>query len=251
MQFGRHAARRARLLARQTEFTDFNRLGRIAEIIDLGHAADAPARHAGHQKGDAGFALPPALMGVLEAFEADDQFRIGRIGDVPDFVRRAAKGAQQIDRARIALRQILAVADPRHLPAAGFVSALLSGEMAQINRMRRIGDVDDRRAVEFGLSGQRIHRLLDRVGAAMVADIGDPAIALMMNGRLIGRAPLQIVESRPARIFDASGGSPIFGDCAAAGPPTSKATVMAAKLVLRPKFSRAAPKRDFFPSSFL
>ena len=130
MQFGGDAAGRARLLSRQAEFADLNRLCRIAEIIDLSHAADAPARYAGYEKGDTGLALPPALMGIFEAVEAGYQFRIRWIGDVPDLVRRAAKGAQQIDRARITFRQILAIADPRHLGAAGFVSSFLSGKMA-------------------------------------------------------------------------------------------------------------------------
>ena len=34
----------------------------------------------------------------------------------------------------------------------------------------------------------------------MVPDIGDPTIALMMNGRLIGGASLQIVEAYKAHI---------------------------------------------------
>ena len=132
-------------------------------------------------------------MRVLEAFKTGDQFRIGRIGHIPDLVRGAAERTQQIDRAGVAFRQILAVADARHLPAAGFVGAFLSRQMPQIFRMRGIGDVDDRRPVEFGLPGDRIHGLQDIVGTAMVTDVGDPAIALAMNGRLIGRAALQVV----------------------------------------------------------
>jgi type I restriction enzyme M protein len=82
----------------------------------------------------------------------------------------------------------------------GFVCSLLSWQMAQINRMRRIGYVNNRRPVKFGLSGYRIDRLCDSIRAAMVPDISDPTISLMVNGRLICGAPLQIVETYKAHI---------------------------------------------------
>ena len=63
----------------------------------------------------------------------------------------------------------------------------------QIFRVRGIGDIDDRRAVRLGLAGQRIDRIGNVIGAAVMADIGDPAVALMMNGGLIGAARLQVV----------------------------------------------------------
>jgi len=56
-----------------------------------------------------------------------------------------------------------------------------------------IGDVDDRGSVGFGLAGQRIDRIGNVVGAAVMSDIGDVTIALVVDGRLIGAAPLQIV----------------------------------------------------------
>ena len=65
----------------------------------------------------------------------------------------------------------------------------------QIFRMRGIGDVDNRGAVRLGLPGQRIDRIGNRIGAAVMADIGDPAVALTMDGRLIGAARLQIVAA--------------------------------------------------------
>ena len=125
--------------------------------------------------------------------DAGDQHRIGGIGDVPDLMRLAAERAQHVDRVGIALGQGLAVADPHHLRAAGFIFSFLPGNVAQIFRMRGIGDVDDRGAVRLGLAGQRIDRRGNVVGAAVMADIGDPAVALMMDGRLIGAARLQIV----------------------------------------------------------
>ena len=59
--------------------------------------------------------------------------------------------------------------------------------------MRRIGHVDDRGAVEFRLTGERIERFRSFRRAAVVSDIGDVAIALMMDRRLIGAAPLEVV----------------------------------------------------------
>ena len=64
VQFGRHRAGRAGLLAGQAEVADVHRLGRIAEIVDLRHAAGAPVRHAGNEIGNAGVAFPPALVRV-------------------------------------------------------------------------------------------------------------------------------------------------------------------------------------------
>ncbi len=104
-------------------------------------------------------AFPPVLVGVLQPAEPCDQHRIGGIGDVPDLMRLAAEGAQHVDRIAIALRQVLAVADPHHLGAAGFIFACLPRNVMQIFRMRRIGHVDDRGAVRLGLAGQRIDRV--------------------------------------------------------------------------------------------
>ena len=66
--------------------------------------------------------------------------------------------------------------------------------------MRRIGHIDERGAVELGLSRQRIYRLLVLRDSAVMADIGNPAVALMMDPRLIGAPPLQIVVADEAHI---------------------------------------------------
>ena len=100
----------------------------IAEIVDLRHAARAPVRRARDQEGNAGVAFPPVLVRVLQSADPRDQHRIGGIGDVPDFMRLAAEGAQHIDRIAIALRQPLAVADAHHLRAAGFIFSFLARE---------------------------------------------------------------------------------------------------------------------------
>ena len=195
VQFGRHRAGRAGLLAGQAEIPDLDGMRGIAEIIDLRHAAGAPVRVARDEEGNAGVAFPPVLVGVLQAADAADQHWIGGIGDVPDLMAFAAEGAQHVDGIAIALRQVLAVADAHHLRAAGFIFALLARQMAQIFRLRGIGDVDDRGAVRLGLAGLRIDRRRDIVGAAVMADIGDPALALLVDGRLIGAARLQVVEA--------------------------------------------------------
>src|SRR5262249_20147482 len=52
----------------------------------------------------------------------------------------------------------------------------------------------------FGLARQWVDWFRNGVGSAMVSDVGDPAVSLMMNGRLICRATLQIVETNKAHI---------------------------------------------------
>ena len=66
--------------------------------------------------------------------------------------------------------------------------------------MRRIGDIDDRGPIKLLLFRYRVHRLWDRIRAAMMPDIGDPAITLVMNGRLISRASLQVIETDKPQI---------------------------------------------------
>ena len=60
-----------------------------------------------------------------------DQHRIVGVGDIPDFMRLAAEGAQHVDRIGIAFRQRLAVADAHHLRAAGFIFSFLAGNVGR------------------------------------------------------------------------------------------------------------------------
>ncbi len=136
-----------------------------------------------------------------------------------NLVRLAAERAQHVDRGAVASGQRLAVADPHHLRAAGLVFALLARDMAKIFRLRRIGHVDDGGAVGLGLPGLRIDRDRNIVGAAVVADIGNPALALVMNRRLIGATRLQIAGPDQLHVGR-------FGRCAdhlALGPGTAGA----------------------------
>ena len=124
-----------------------------------------------------------------------DELRILRIGDVPDLVRLAAERAQQIDRVRVALGQRAAVARAHHLAAARLAEAFHAGEMLEVFRLCRVGDVDDRGAVEFRLARHRVVRLGHRLRAAVMPHIGDVAVALAVDHRLIGAARLQVVVS--------------------------------------------------------
>jgi hypothetical protein len=61
--------------------------------------------------------------------------------------------------------------------------------MRQSPRRARVGDIEDRRAVVFHRPRQGIE------GAArMVAHVGDPALALAMDHRLVARAPVESVH---------------------------------------------------------
>jgi len=113
--------------------------------------------------------------------------------DVPDFMRLAAiAGAAYRTALAVAFwGSAFAIAECRnHLARARRPRTWPScpGIMPQIFRLRGIGDIDDGGAIWArpcpvrGLTGAG-----DVVGAAVMADIGDPAIALMMDGRLITR----------------------------------------------------------------
>src|SRR4029077_18181221 len=75
-----------------------------------------------------------------------------------------------------------------------------AGNVFEVFRVGRIGHVEDRGAVELSLPGELVHRLWHVRRAAMVADIGDVAVALLMDGRLIGRARLQVVHTDEAHV---------------------------------------------------
>src|SRR5260370_7059939 len=104
----------------------------IAEIINLRHAAPAPARGARDQKGDAGVAFPPTLVRILQAPDPGDQNGIGGIGDIPDLMRFAAQAAQHIDRVAIAPGQRLAVADAHPLRAPSLLFSFPAWDLSPI-----------------------------------------------------------------------------------------------------------------------
>src|SRR5207253_11204331 len=96
---------RARLLADEPEIANEPRLRRVAEIIDLRHAAGSPLRAARRQIGDPAVALPPVLVRVAQPTDHDgQQARLAWLGDVPDLLRQTPEGAQQIGLRRLRVR---------------------------------------------------------------------------------------------------------------------------------------------------
>jgi hypothetical protein len=182
----------AGLLTGQAEIAKEHGLFGTAEVEDLDHAAGAPLGIAGDEIGDAGVALPPAFVRVVQTADDDGEaMRTGGIGDVPEFVGGIAEGAEEIDLGFVGVGENAAVADAGHLRTTGFELSRLAGfagNVRQIERMGRVGDVEDGGAVVFDQAGERVER-----GAPMVADVDDPAAALMVNRRLIGAAALEIV----------------------------------------------------------
>ena len=81
-----------------------------------------------------------------------------------------------------------AVAHASHLSAARFRIAILGGlprNVREVAGMGWIGDVEQGGAVVFLLSGKRI-----RLRTTVMANVGDPALTLLVDGRLIGAARL-------------------------------------------------------------
>ena len=136
------------------------------------------------------------------------------VGDVPDLVRQLAVAAQEVDLRLVRLRQVGAVARAHHLRAAGFAIARLAGNVREIARRARIGDVDDRGAVVLLAPGERVHGL-----AAVVADVGDPAPALLVEDRLVGAAALQLFVADERHVGRARA---VLRDCRAGEDSQSK-----------------------------
>ena len=113
-------------------------------------------------------------MRAAQSADDDRQARrLGGIGHVPDLVTGVAGRAQQVHLALVGARQLAAVADPDHLRAAGLALTGLARNVGEVPRLLRVRHVDDRRAVAFLLAGERVERR-----AAVMADVGDPAVAL-------------------------------------------------------------------------
>src|SRR5437879_3347202 len=119
MQLRRRRPGRARLLSGQSEIANKLRFRRIAEIIDLRHAPNAPVRLSRDKECNAGIAFPPTLMRIAKSTDDNvDAAWLDRVGDVPDFVCRSTVSAQQIRFAFIRSRQLTAVAYANHLRSA-------------------------------------------------------------------------------------------------------------------------------------
>ena len=153
---------------------------------------------AGHV-GDAGLALPPELVRVADAAHRAHQLRGGHVGHVPGLVTRARAPldvAQQVDLAGLPPGRC----EPRHMRA---ICACPPGDRYRdvelLDRLLRIGDVDDHRAVQFHRAAR-----LQRIGlaAAVRADEGDrPSVRIDDHVRLVRRSPLEVDVSYPAHVL--------------------------------------------------
>jgi len=107
----RNGPARTGLLAGQAEVANFDRVRRIAHVIDFRHAIDAPARHTRDEVGDPAVAFPKAFMGIVElAVTLPNQRWFGGIRDVVDLMAFAAEYAEQIGLVGVAFGQRAAVA---------------------------------------------------------------------------------------------------------------------------------------------
>src|SRR5438876_985226 len=179
--FGRRA-RRARLLAREPEVADEARLRGIGEIVDLRHAMGPPAAGmaVGDEVGDAAVTLPPVLVGHVEARDhRGQQGGLGGVADVPHLVGEIAERAKQIGLAARPPWQRGAVAAAHHLRPSRLRLAGGARDMTQVARATGIGHIHDGGAAPLHLRGEGI-----RFQPAVMADVGDPAVALVMDDGL-------------------------------------------------------------------
>src|SRR5947207_3341831 len=82
-------------LASEAEVADELRLCRVRQVVDLRHAARAPALDPRDEVGDAAVTLPEALVRAFQALHhRRDKRGLRRVGDVPDLVAGVAVGTQ-------------------------------------------------------------------------------------------------------------------------------------------------------------
>lgn len=73
--------------------------------------------------------------------------------------------------------------------------------MRKVLRMMRVGHIEDGSAVCLLCTGKGLQGFGHGIGAAMVADLGDPAPELLVNDRLISAASLQVVIADQAHVL--------------------------------------------------
>ena len=172
----------------------------IAQVVDLGHPVGAPARDAGDEVGDAGVALPEALVRVARPSTTVVTFdRLRRVGDVPDLVGRVAERAQQVDLARgpraagRCRRRRAPSARRRPPPSPAPRRGCGRGSAGCF------GLVTSTIEVPFGsiLAGQRV-RPPARRGGRRRRSSGRPGC---VDRRLVGRARLQVVHAQQPHVL--------------------------------------------------
>ena len=189
VQRDRDRARCAGLLPGQAERADKHRLRRVREIVNKRHAVASPLRLARNQIRNTGIAFPPVLVRAFESPHNNrEQLRMRRVGGIPDFVCQAAEHAQHVKLAFDALRQFISATDSHHLRAALLGFAGFARYVGEILRMLWIGHVEERGAVVLHFAVKGVELIV-----AVMANVCDPAIALLLDNGLIGGARLQVV----------------------------------------------------------
>ena len=183
----------------KSESADEHGLRRIRKIVHVGHARGPVGVVAARDVGDTASAFPLVLVGASELAELDEHRGLFRYRHVPHLLTRIAEGAQQVGLFLIGPGQLAARADARHLRAArlapGHLAALFARNVKEQFRRPRVGHIQDRGAVLLHSRGERIDH-----ASAVRPDVGDPAVALPLDGRLVGGAGGQIVEADPAHV---------------------------------------------------
>src|SRR4030095_4368840 len=133
-----------RLLSGQAEVPDEDGVRRIAQVVNLRHARRTPGGVAADQIRDAGLALPPALMRVLQVVHDEGEARrLFRSRHVPDFVAGRAERTKQVELALVRLRQVGAAARAHHLRLTLTWLLSTTRNVSDIFGLPGIGDVDD------------------------------------------------------------------------------------------------------------
>ena len=180
---------RAGLLADQAEVADEPGVRGITEVEDLRHATRPPSGRPRDQVGNARLAVPPTLVAVAQTADdrRDQRRRLGD-GDVVDFMV-GGRRAKQIHLVLVGAREVDTVAGAYHLGPARLAGPLRSLDVKQVSGPPRVGDVHDRRPVVVRCTDAGSGR------STVMADVGDPAVALMMHDRLVRRPGLEVVEA--------------------------------------------------------
>src|ERR1700755_1595476 len=113
------------------------------------------------------------MRGAQPADDHGQKRRAVRTGHVPDLVTSIAGGPEQVGLALVGAGQLATVTDAHHLCATGLALTGLARDMGEVFRLLRVGDIDDRCPIILLLTSKWIDG-----AAAVMTDVGDPAIAL-------------------------------------------------------------------------
>src|SRR5437762_12775465 len=204
-----HRVSNVGLLSDKAEIPDVLRIRGIMQVVDLhvlvgtalvpaGREIRSGARQRAvvcDQKRYAGIALPPALVSVGELWcDGGQQYRVGWIRDVEYLVRfcsgvsRAGRGSAAPQQVVVAMlprrlcravgRQYVPAAHMCHLVTGGIERATRPRDMRQINRVTRVGHIQNGSSVSLAGESQPVNGR-----ASMVSHVRDVATALANDER--------------------------------------------------------------------